>query len=182
MKGREAARSPGTLTGRLPSTDVIYTRCYQQVSPGVLAGPTSSPERRPGEWRDQSCPMSTPSPFAFPKVLTLWWADPGGGGDSGSWNTDTGWAGWAEVGLGDWKQPGLATTGWGGDTRRQRVSCLSVPTVSPSCSTATTPTLYNCRRPPRRAKSKHVVLTVEEGGLVSCLERGDTESQGLRTG
>lgn len=49
--------------------------------------------------------MSPSSPFAFPKVLTLWWADPGGGGDSGSWNTDTGWAGWAEVGLGDWKQP-----------------------------------------------------------------------------
>lgn len=54
--------------------------------------------------------------------------------------------------------------------------------LSACLSSITTPSLHNCCLPPQCTMSKHVVLTVGGGGHVSCLEHGDSGSQGSRTG
>lgn len=96
----------------------------------------------------------------------------------GGQSTDTGWEGWigmtgTEVDLGEGKELSCwpHNSAWGGHTQRQQGSCCA-----PTASSFQLPPAAQCTK-----NIKHVVLTVGEGH-VSCLQCGDIESQGLRTG
>lgn len=101
-------------------------------------------------------------------------------------STDLGWEARPAMG-GTWatgSTPAASFTvaGWGGDTQRQQGSCLSVPAVIPPSNIAT-PFLYNCCLQPQCTKSKHVVLTLREGGMSAAwsLETLRARGSGLAT-
>lgn len=127
---------------------------------------------------DQNWCCHCPPPCLL-KVSPLWWEkrEQEMKNAYGGWSTDAGWEGWigmrgTEVDLGKWRE----LSSWPHNSARrghiQRQQAAAVRPLPPPSS---------CCLPQCTKNIKHVVLTMGEEH-VSCLQCGDIESQGLRTG